>query len=334
MTESGTYEAVLIVTFGGPNGPHDVMPFLENVLRGRNVPEERKREVARHYERFGGVSPINARNDELAASLCALLEAKGPDLPVYIGNRNWHPFLADTLRRMKKDGIRRALAFAASAYGSYPGCRQYREDIVRARAEVGEGAPALDKIRLFYNHPLFIEAQVAGVRQTLASMPEGTHVVFTAHSLPSAMARTGPYESQLEETCRLVATGAGVDYWSRAYQSRSGSPRDAWLEPDIGDHLRELKSGGVNRVVIAPAGFVTDHMEVVYDLDIEARAVCGEIGLTMTRAPTAGGRPEFAAMIRELILERTNGAERRATGTSGPWPDDCPMSCCMPASST
>src|SRR5918993_3236684 len=332
------FDALLFVSFGGPEGLEEVMPFLENVLRGRNVPPERMREVAHHYELFGGVSPINGQNRRLIAALEKELAEHGPRLPVYWGNRNWHPLLADTLRRMKRDGVRRALAFVTSAYSSYSGCRQYREDIERARAEVGEGAPAVEKLRAFYNHPGFVAPNVENLRAALREIPEerraAARVAFTAHSIPAAMAANCDYEKQLLETSRLVAEGAGHESWRLVFQSRSGPPTQPWLAPDICDHLRELKGEGVRDVVVAPVGFISDHMEVLYDLDTEARQVAAETGLNMIRAATVGTHPEFVAMIRELIVERTDGnVERRALGSFGPRQDVCAADCCLPGAS-
>ena len=289
------YDALLVVSFGGPEGMDDVMPFLSNVLRGRNVPESRMREVAHHYELFGGVSPINGQNRLLIAALERLLESEGPRLPVYWGNRNWHPMLADTLGRMRDDGIRNALAFVTSAYSSYSGCRQYREDIERARAAVGDGAPRVEKLRAFYNHPGFVRPNVENLRAALGQVPEEgrarARVAFTAHSVPSAMAAGCDYERQLLETCRLVAEGAGAEHWRLVFQSRSGPPTQSWLEPDICDHLRALKAEGAADVVVAPVGFISDHMEVLYDLDPEARQVSEGTGLNMIRAATVGTHP-------------------------------------------
>jgi ferrochelatase len=238
------YDALLVVSFGGPEAPDEVMPFLENVLRGRNVPRERMLEVAHHYEMFGGVSPINGQNRALIHALERELSENALDLPVYWGNRNWHPLLADTLRQMRDKGVRRALAFVTSAYSSYSGCRQYREDIERARAAVGEGAPQVDKLRVFYNHPDFIAPNVENLQAALARIPSerraAAHVAFTAHSIPLSMASNCDYQAQLSETCRLVAEGAGHARWQLVFQSRSGSPAQPWLEPDICDHLREL----------------------------------------------------------------------------------------------
>ena len=327
------YDALLVVSFGGPEGMDDVMPFLENVLRGRNVPRERMVGVAKHYELFGGVSPINGQNRKLIAALDQELKAKGPQLPIYFGNRNWHPLLADTLRKMTDDGVKNALAFVTSAYSSYASCRQYLEDIEGARVSVGPDAPRVQKLRAFYNHPGFIEANVANVRAALNHIPEErrsqTQIVFTAHSIPESMARNCDYEMQLRETSQLVAEAAGFRNWRLVFQSRSGSPSQPWLGPDVCDHLRELQAGGASDVVVAPIGFVSDHMEIIYDLDTEARALCQELGLNMIRAATAGTHPAFVEMIRELIMERIDPAlPRRSLGTDGPRGDLCPRGCC------
>jgi len=320
-----SYDAVLVLSFGGPEQPHDVIPFLENVLRGRNVPRERILEVAEHYYLFGGKSPINDQNRALIAGLREQLQHNGPDLPIYWGNRNWHPFVADTLRKMQADGIRRALAFATSVFSSYSGCRQYLEDIQKARAEVGPGAPEIDKVRAFYNHPLFIEAFSDRVRAALGQLP-GAQVIYTAHSVPLAMSESSDYEQQLREACRLVSESLGVSNWRLVYQSRSGAPGQPWLEPDIGDVLRAMEPG--QDVVVAPIGFVSDHMEVLYDLDTEARAISEDRRLRMVRAATVGVHPKFLAMIRELICERTGECEARAIGEYGPHPDVCRLDCC------
>jgi ferrochelatase len=331
---SKNYDALLVVSFGGPEGMEDVMPFLSNVLRGRNVPEARMREVAHHYELFGGVSPINGQNRRLIAALERELEENGPRLPIYWGNRNWHPLLADTLRRMRDDGIKNALAFITSAYSSYSGCRQYREDVERAREAVGEGAPRVEKLRAFFNHPGFVGPNVSNLRAALAQIPEArraaARVAFTAHSIPEVMAAGCEYERQLLETCRLVAEGAGRANWRLVFQSRSGPPTQSWLGPDICDHLRGLKESGASDVVVAPVGFISDHMEVLYDLDTEARRLSEALGLNMIRAATVGARPEFIKMIRELILERLDAsAPRRALGQLPPSHDVCPVDCCL-----
>jgi protoporphyrin/coproporphyrin ferrochelatase len=332
------YDAILITSFGGPERPEDVMPFLENVLRGKNVPRERMLEVAEHYYHFGGKSPINEQNRQLIAALTDELAHYGPHLPIYWGNRNWHPMLADTLRQMKDDGIQRGLAFVTSAYSSYSSCRQYREDIARAQAAVGQGVPVVDKIRAFYNHPGFVEAIVEQVGQALEQVPsnpssdrcENAHLVYTAHSIPIAMAESSDYERQLRETAELVAEKLGKKDWRLVYQSRSGPPSQPWLEPDILDYLREIKKGGVSSdVVIAPIGFVSDHMEVLFDLDTQAHEVCAELGLHMVRARTVGTHPRFIKMIRELICERTEDNQTRlALGVLGPRPDTCADNCC------
>jgi protoporphyrin/coproporphyrin ferrochelatase len=328
---SNNYDAVLLVSFGGPEGPDDVIPFLENVLRGKNVPRERLLKVAEHYKMFGGVSPINQQNRNLIEALQRELETNGPQLPIYWGNRNWHPLLADALVQMEKDGVRKALAFATSAYSSYSSCRQYLENISAARDSVGPHAPLIEKVRAFYNHPLFIEANVEQIRASLLSLPADGNVsiVFTAHSIPSTMATNCDYEKQLRETGRLVADALNISNWHLAFQSRSGPPSQPWLEPDICDKLKNLKTEGVEKVVIAPIGFVSDHMEVIYDLDIEAKRTANEIGMKLARAATAGTHPLFVKMIRELVLEKTERAPRRFLGTLGPNHDVCPLDCCL-----
>ena len=328
------YDAILVTSFGGPECPDDVMPFLENVLRGKNVPRERMLQVAEHYYQFGGKSPINDQNRRLIAALEVELAQKGPRLPIYWGNRNWHPLLADTLRRMKANGVRRALAFVTSAYSSYSSCRQYREDIARAQEAAGEGAPVVDKIRAFHNHPGFVEAVTDRLQQALATIPEerreAAHLVYTAHSIPLAMAQGCDYEKQLKETGRLVAEKLGRKKWRLVYQSRSGPASQPWLEPDILDCLREIKMrGGSSDVVIAPIGFVSDHMEILFDLDTQARELSAELGLHMVRAGTVGTHPRFLRMIRELICERMDeGLPRCALGVLGPRPDVCAADCC------
>ena len=328
------YDALLVVSFGGPEGPDDVIPFLENVLRGRNVPRERMLEVAEHYQHFGGVSPINQQNRELIQALEQELAEHGPQLPIYWGNRNWHPLLPDTLGQMKQAGVGRALAFVTSAYSSYSGCRQYREDIARAREAVGEGAPEIHKLRAFYNHPGFIEPQTERVEAALAEIPAdrraATVLTFTAHSIPNSMAETSDYVSQLQEACRLVSGGLSESLsWQLVYQSRSGPPTQPWLEPDICDHLRQLAAAGTRDVIVVPVGFISDHLEVLFDLDTEAQQLAEELGLNMVRAGTVGTHPRFVAMIRELILERIEPATPRlALGDQGPRSDTCAEDCC------
>lgn len=300
------YDALLLVSFGGPEGMDDVIPFLENVLRGRNVPRERMLQVARHYEMFGGVSPINQQNRNLIAALKEELAANGPRLPIYWGNRNWHPLLPDTLAQMANDGIKNALAFVTSAYSSYSSCRQYRQNISDAQAAVGPMAPRVEKLRVFYDHPLFVEANVNHIHTALAQLNDAAtaNVVFTAHSIPESMAVNCDYAAQLTEAAGLIAGALGIKSWQLVYQSRSGSPSQPWLGPDVTDHLRTLHREGVRNVVVAPIGFVSDHMEVVYDLDVQARDVANELGMKMVRAATAGTHPAFVKMIRQLIMER------------------------------
>jgi ferrochelatase len=367
------YDAVLVLSFGGPEKTDDVIPFLENVLRGRNVPRERMLAVAEHYYHFGGRSPINDQNRALVAALRRELADHGLQLPVYWGNRNWHPLLADTLRQMRDDGVRNALAFVTSIFSSYSGCRQYLEDIERASAQV-EGAPRIHKLRKFYNHPLFIEAQSEEVREALgraalgggrAALDCGTgdvgavlgggtgdlgavlgggtddggaalggetrggrelQIVFTAHSIPLSMAETCDYQKQLAESCRLVTENLGIGEWRLVYQSRSGPPGQPWLEPDIADVVRQMERG--TEVVVVPIGFVSDHIEVIYDLDTEVQAIARERGVKMLRAPTVEVHPKFLQMIRELIEERLGLCRPRAIGQCPPSHDVCPAACC------
>jgi len=326
------YDALLIVSFGGPEKPEDVMPFLENVTRGRRIPRERLEEVAEHYYHFGGKSPINEQVAALIAALRVELAAHGPDLPIYLGNRNWQPYLADTMRQMKADGVQRALAFITSAWSSYSSCRQYLDNITEAQAAVGEGAPEVVRLRLFYNHPGFLETMGERVRDAYDSLPAGLResapLLFTAHSIPMSMSENCRYVSQLTEACGLVAQLAGRDHWRLVYQSRSGPPTQPWLEPDIGDALKEIATSGGKSVVVAPIGFLSDHMEVMYDLDYEAKHLCDDLGLTMARAGTVGHHPRFVTMIRELIAERVQGAERKTLGPHGAMPDVCFIGCC------
>jgi len=329
------YDAFLLVSFGGPEGPDDVMPFLENVTRGRGVPPERLASVAGHYYAFGGVSPINQQCRDLLAAVRADFSAAGLPLPVYWGNRNWTPYLTDTVRAMADDGVRRAVAFVTSAYSSYSSCRQYLDDIERARAAAGPGAPRIDKIRRFFRHPGFIEPFAASTRAALATLPldlrDDAHLVFTAHSIPVAMAEAsgpgqgkgeetgGRYVAELTEAARLIAerTADHGHPWTLAYQSRSGPPSQPWLEPDVCDHLEELAKSGTKAVVVIPAGFVSDHMEVRHDLDVEAAQRAESLGLAFARAATPGTHPRFAAMVTELVRERLALPD----GT-------CPADCC------
>jgi protoporphyrin/coproporphyrin ferrochelatase len=337
-----SYDAILVVSFGGPEKPADVIPFLENVLRGKDVPRERMLAVAEHYYHFDGKSPISEQNRNLIAALKKELADHNIALPVYWGNRNWHPLLPDTLTQMKNDGIKSALAFFTSAFSSYSGCRQYRENIAAAREKVGEGAPTVDKLRVFFNHPGFIAAVSENTRAGLQQLSEDERkrakLIFTAHSIPLSMAQPSKYQQQLEEASRLVAEEVALDRgglldFDLVYQSRSGPPTQPWLEPDILDFLRQYKeTGGADPVVIVPIGFVSDHMEVLYDLDTEAKDLCAELGLHMVRVPCAGTHPRFVSMIRELILERMSAetitVERTALGILGPSHDICPADCC------
>jgi ferrochelatase len=326
------FDAVLVVAFGGPEGMDDVMPFLENVTRGRNVPRERLEEVAHHYARFGGISPINAQNRALIAALGPELDAHGVDLPIYLGNRNWHPFLADTLRQMRDDGVECALAFFTTGFSSYSSCRQYCENIADAQAEVGPDAPEVMRTRAFFNHPGFVEANAGHVAAALEAVGPGAHVLFTAHSIPSAMASRSRYEVQLAEAARLVAERVGGLEHELAYQSRSGPPQASWLEPDVCDRIRALAEAGAQDVVVSPIGFVSDHMEVLFDLDIEARQTAEEAGIGFARAQTAGTHPAFVSMIRELIQERLDvDVPRRALGRYGASHDICMAGCCLPS---
>ena len=302
------YDAILIVSFGGPERRQDVIPFLENVLRGRDVPRARMLEVAEHYYHFEGVSPINQQCRELIGAL-----GERVSLPIYWGNRNWHPHLADTVRQMADDGVRRALGIATSAYSSYSGCRQYIENIAAARAAAGTGAPAIDKLPPFWRHEGFVAANAERVAAALALIPEprrrDARLIYTAHSIPLSMAGNCRYEEQLVETARRVSERAGHEEWDLVWQSRSGPPAQPWLEPDILDHLRTLAQNGVRDVVVSPLGFLSDHMEVKYDLDYEAAALCRDLGLNFVRAGTAGTHPRVIAMLAELIEERQSGAD-------------------------
>jgi protoporphyrin/coproporphyrin ferrochelatase len=346
-----SYDAFLLVSFGGPEGPDDVMPFLANVTRGRNVPPERLAGVAEHYYAFGGMSPINQQCRDLLAAVRADFAASGLSLPLYWGNRNWTPYLTDTVRQMAEDGVRRAAAFVTSAYSSYSSCRQYLDDIGRARAAVGPDAPQIDKIRRFFNHPGFIEPFADNARAALATLPaevrDEAHLVFTAHSVPLAMAEAsgpagdrGRYVTELTEAARLITerTGARAHPWSLAYQSRSGPPSQPWLEPDVRDHLGELAKSGTRAVVVIPVGFVFDHMEVRHDLDVEAAETADSLGVAFARAAAPGTSRRFASMITELVQERlvlpeetapdTTVPDNPALGHMGVPSQACPVGCC------
>ncbi|MET9428054.1 ferrochelatase [Streptomyces sp. NPDC003036] len=349
------YDALLLLSFGGPEGPDDVVPFLENVTRGRGIPKERLKEVGQHYFLFGGVSPINDQNRALLAALRKDFADAGLDLPVYWGNRNWAPYLTDTLREMVADGRRRIAVLATSAYASYSGCRQYRENLADALAALeaeGLPLPRIDKLRHYFNHPGFVRPMVDGVLASLSELDEsvraGAHLAFTTHSIPvSAADASGPVEEHGDggayvkehlDVARLIVDAVrdetGVEHpWQLVYQSRSGAPHIPWLEPDICDHLEELHGAGAPAVVMVPIGFVSDHMEVLYDLDTEATAKAAELGLPVRRSATVGADPRFAAAVRDLVLERAatergTVVERCALGALGPSHDLCPVGCC------
>ena len=332
------YDAFLLLSFGGPEGPDDVLPFLENVTRGRGVPRERLEQVAEHYYRFGGVSPINQQCRDLLAAIEKDFAGSGIGLPVYWGNRNWEPLLADTVAVMAADGVRHAISFVTSAYSSYSSCRQYLGDIEQARAQAGPAAPEIDKLRQYFNHPGFIEPFAEAVQGAAGSLPASVQndfdLVFTAHSIPETMAAAsgpagGAYPGQLAEASRLIAERVGgARPWRLAYQSRSGPPSVPWLGPDVADCLAELAQGGSRAVVLVPVGFTSDHMEVVFDLDVEAAEAADRLGLPLARAATPGTDPRFVAMITELVTERLDGAPPRALGDLGPALGTCGTGCC------
>ncbi len=353
VSDATPYDALLLLSFGGPEGPDDVMPFLENVTRGRGIPRERLEEVAEHYLHFGGKSPINDQNKELLAQLRRELDERGLDgLPLLWGNRNWEPYVTDVLREAHERGARRVLTVFTSAYSSYSSCRQYREDLARAaRALAEEGRELhLDKVRHYFNHPAFTGVNAAAVVAALEELtPEqraGARVVFVTHSVPTAMdevsgppaAGGGAYVRQHLDVARSVAERVGrrtgtVPDWDLAYCSRSGPPSQPWLEPDVNDHLRELHARGVPAVVVAPIGFVSDHMEVKFDLDTEARETAEEIGLPFARAATVGADRTFVAGLVDLVEERAarargEGPDQPATGALGPSHEVCPVGCC------
>jgi protoporphyrin/coproporphyrin ferrochelatase len=336
------YDGVLLLSFGGPEKPDDVLPFLQNVTRGRGIPDERLKEVGEHYYRFGGHSPINDQNRELLAALRADFEAHDIAVPIYWGNRNWAPYLTDTVRQMAADGVRRAVAVITSAYPSYSGCRQYLENLADAEAAV-EGAPRIDRMRHYANHPGFIDPFVDACADALTGLDADAAIAFVTHSIPVAMNETsGPGGGAYAGWHRDVADEIAAELERRTgrsrrtdlvYCSRSGPPRMPWLEPDVNDHLETLASEGARAVVVAPIGFVSDHMEVIYDLDTEAAASAEKLKLPMARAATPGTDARFVAMLRELVTERA-AAERGETpdrpcrGRIGPGWDVCPADCC------
>jgi len=334
---AGRREALLLLSFGGPEGHDDVMPFLENVTRGRGIPRERLEEVAGHYHHFGGVSPINDQNKALLAALEDGLRAAGIDLPVYWGNRNWAPYVEDVWQQMADDGIEHAYVLATSAYASFSGCRQYHEDVARARAAMtgdagAPGGPTAEKLPHYFDAEGFVQANAEALAAALAGLPDdvrdGARLVATAHSIPDVMAAVaGPdghaYEAELQAAARLVVDrvvpGRPVDL---VWQSRSGPPSVPWLEPDVNDHLKALAAAGEKAVILLPVGFVSDHLEVIWDLDNEAKETAEELGLTFARAATAGTHPAFVGSLVELLAERRAGGEPRL-GTN------CPPSCCF-----
>lgn len=331
------YDALLLVSFGGPEKSEDVVPFLRNVTRGRDIPEERLVEVGEHYFGFGGKSPINDQNRALLAAITEDFARRGIDVPVYWGNRNWDPYLTDALRQMKDDGVRRAACFVTSAYSSYSGCRQYREDLAAATAEV-EDAPRLDRLRAYFNHPGFVQPMVDAARDALEEAGAGARLVFVTHSIPEAMnAVSGPdggaYVAQHADLAAQIADRLGVGEHDLVYCSRSGSPHVPWLEPDVNDHLERLAGEGTTAVALMPIGFVSDHMEVVYDLDTEAKQTADRLGLGFARGATAGVDPRFVAMVGDLFVERAASVrdedpEKAALGSlPAPW-DVCAAGCC------
>ena len=347
---TGACDAFLLVSFGGPEAPQEVMPFLENVTRGRGIPRERLEEVSLHYLALGGISPINGQNRALLSAIGTELAARGMDLPVYWGNRNWDPFLTPVLERIHADGHRRVLAFVTSAYSSYSGCRQYREDLARSLGDAGlAGALQIDRIRQYFDHPGFVAPFADGLAAALATLagggiaPADVRVLFTTHSIPDAMAAasgpSGRFDAQGAYVAQHLAAigcvlddvrrrGAEVPAWSLVYQSRSGSPQMPWLEPDVNDALRAAHAGGMRGVVIVPIGFVSDHVEVVWDLDHEARDTCDTLGVRMVRVATPGTHPAFVSAIVDLVEERRTGTTGVALSPLGPWPAVCAAGCC------
>jgi protoporphyrin/coproporphyrin ferrochelatase len=335
LLEEVPVDAILLVSFGGPEGMDDVMPFLENVLRGKNVPRERMLEVAEHYQHFGGVSPINEQCRKLIAAVREELDRRGIALPIYWGNRNWSPMLPDTVKQMATDGRKRAIAFFTSMFSCYSGCRQYRENIAAAQLETGGEAPFIEKVRKGFNHPKFIEAQKHCLMEALSKLPpevrSQTKVLFCAHSIPMSMADHSRYEEQLRESARLVCRAAKHEPWELVFQSRSGPPQQPWLEPDVCDRIEQLHAEeGMKQVVLMPIGFVSDHMEVLFDLDEEASGLCQQKGIQMVRAATVGTHPAFVSMIADLLEERmAPETERPFLGNYGPSHDLCPGNCCL-----
>ena len=319
------FDALLLLSFGGPEGPEQVMPFLENVTRGRGIPRERLESVAEHYLHFGGVSPINGINRALIAEIELELTRRGRRMPVYFGNRNWEPYVEDTVTQMRDDGVERAAVFTTSAWGGYSGCTQYQEDIARGRAAAGSRAPELVKLRQYFDHPLLVEMFADAIRDARATLSahlrDGARLVFTAHSIPLRAAdRCGPdlYERQVGYSCRLVAAAAGYGDYDHVWQSRSGPPQVPWLEPDVGDHLEALQRAGTEAVIVCPIGFVADHIEVVWDLDSELAEQAAQAGIAFARASTPNAQTRFAQLVVDLLDEMRLAAP--AARVSGPQP--------------
>ncbi len=357
VTEPVAYDAILLAGFGGPEGQDDVIPFLRNVTGGRGIPEERLEEVATHYRHFGGISPINEHNRQLKAALEAELASRGITLPVVWGNRNWAPYMKDAVVEAHERGFRNLIAVATSAYSSYSSCRQYREDFAKALDETGLlGTVHIDKVRQFFDHPGFVEPFNEGVRAAMLDLaaqgigPAETHVMFATHSIPTTDAeRSGPsdidfgdggaYAAQHRAVAAVVMAAAATPSlvepvetpWSLVYQSRSGPPSMPWLEPDINDAIAELDKSTVKAVIIVPLGFVSDHMEVMWDLDNEAMETAQQNGFTAIRVPTPGVNPRYVTGLVDLVMERVTGttvAERPALTELGPWYDICRPGCC------
>ncbi|MCU1570223.1 MAG: ferrochelatase [Naasia sp.] len=351
VSQPTDYDAILLASFGGPEGQDDVLPFLRNVTRGRGIPDERLEEVAHHYRAFGGVSPINDQNRELKAALEAELARRGIDLPVLWGNRNWDPYLGDALRGAHEAGHTKLIAVATSAYSSYSSCRQYREDFAQALTDTGlDGVVQIDKVRQFFDHPGFVQPFIEGLRDGLAELERlgidldtEAHILFSTHSIPTGDAnRSGPdfrgfgeggaYAAQHLAVAEVVLAESGRDVpWDLVYQSRSGPPSQPWLEPDVNDRIAELAAAGIKGVVIVPLGFVSDHMEVKWDLDTEARETAEEHGVVAIRVPTPGVHAAYVSGLVDLVLERRDGVpadQRPALTALGPWYDVCRPGCC------
>jgi ferrochelatase len=333
-SSKGTPEAVLVLSVGGPERPEDVWPFLERVAQGKNIPETRLKTVAERYLSFGGHSPHNAACRALLTHLAELFAREGPPVALYWGNRFWYPSIGEALIQMAEEGIQTATALVLSPFGSYAGCRAYREALQQARQEVGCADLEIRKLRLFYNHPLFIEAVGQRVQEVIGKLPDGSRgkirVIFSAHSLPVSMAAVSPYVHQFTVAARLVAERVGLREFDLVYQSRSGDPTSPWLEPDIVQHLQALARDGFDgTLIVVPIGFIVENMETAYDLDVEAANVAEDLGIPLVRAGTAACTEPFLRLVRELVLEQFLPEHpREFLGADGPWPDECPPDCC------